>query len=508
MVSRKVLVIDDEASIRHSLIGALGDEGYQVIIAASGKDGLEAIRIERPDVVLLDIWMPDLDGIETLKLIKTEWSDQIVIMMSGHGNIETAVKATKLGAFDFVEKPLSLERLLVLLQNVSSVQDLARENQALRKQLQKSRTMVGESPPMRQIQDLIKRVAPTTGSVLVTGENGTGKELVVRSIHQLSTRFNRPFVEVNCAAIPEELIESELFGHEKGAFTGATQLRRGKFDLANGGTLFLDEIGDMSLKTQAKILRILQEQKFERVGGSQTISVDVRIIAATNKDLRTEIAQGHFREDLFYRLNVIAFAVPPLRERVQDIPVLTQHFLTEFCAAHGRSMRGLTHEAMQVLCAYTWPGNVRELRNLIERVIILTLETEEGKLISAAHLLDHLQDDAFSLRINPGLKARVTEGRDGAWAPSLCPAGTHPGMKPGVSLASMREERTISDLVVVPQKTDGEGKNLRDARQEFEKTFILKTLKKNEWNISKTAQILGVERSHLHRKIKSYGIES
>jgi two-component system nitrogen regulation response regulator NtrX len=391
-------------------------------------------------------------------------------MMSGHGNIETAVKATKLGAFDFIEKPLSLERLLVLLQNVSNVQDLARENQALRKHLQKNRLLVGESASLRQIQDLIRRVAPTTGSVLVTGENGTGKELVVQSIHSLSPRFNKPFVEVNCAAIPEELIESELFGHEKGSFTGATQLRRGKFDLAHGGTLFLDEIGDMSLKTQAKILRILQEQKFERVGGSQTISVDVRVIAATNKDLRLEILNGNFREDLFYRLNVIAFVVPPLRDRTVDIPLLTEHFLKEFCAAHGRSRRALSSEATQVLNAYPWPGNVRELKNLIERVVILTSETEEGKTITAAHLLDHLQDDAFSLR--------------------------------------MREEGALEFSA---GRTDGQviaGKNLRDARQEFEKTFILKTLKKNEWNISKTAQILGIERSHLHRKIKSYGIEA
>ncbi|MEO5971067.1 MAG: sigma-54 dependent transcriptional regulator [Bdellovibrionia bacterium] len=469
-MSRKVLVIDDEASIRQSLTGALNDEGYQVLVAASGKEGIEAVRSLRPDVVLLDIWMPDLDGIETLRLIKSEWSDQIVIMMSGHGNIETAVKATKLGAFDFIEKPLSLERLLVLLQNVSNVQDLARENQALRKHLQKNRLLLGESLAIRQIQDLIRRVAPTTGSVLVTGENGTGKELVVQSIHSLSPRFNKPFVEVNCAAIPEELIESELFGHEKGAFTGATQLRRGKFDLAHGGTLFLDEIGDMSLKTQAKILRILQEQKFERVGGSQTISVDVRIIAATNKDLRLEILNGNFREDLFYRLNVIAFVVPPLRDRNEDIPLLTQHFLKEFCAAHGRTIRDLSPEAAQVLNAYPWPGNVRELKNLIERVVILTPETEEGKTITAAHLLDHLQDDAFSLRMR----------EEGA-----------------LDFSSGRAEGQVET-----------GKNLRVARQEFEKTFILKTLKKNEWNISKTAQVLGIERSHLHRKIKSYGIET
>jgi two-component system nitrogen regulation response regulator NtrX len=263
-MSRVVLVVDDEASIRQSLTGALKDEGYRVVVAASGQEGLEAFRSDRPDTVLLDIWMPGMDGLETLKQIKAEAPDQVVIMMSGHGNIETAVRATKLGAFDFIEKPLSLERLLVLLQNSISVQDLTRENQALRKQVQKTHSLVGESAPMKQIQELIRRVGPTTGSVLITGENGTGKELVAHSVHAASPRFSKPFVEVNCAAIPEELIESELFGHERGAFTGATALRRGRFDLANGGTLFLDEIGDMSLKTQAKILRILQEQKFER----------------------------------------------------------------------------------------------------------------------------------------------------------------------------------------------------------------------------------------------------
>jgi two-component system nitrogen regulation response regulator NtrX len=463
-------VVDDEVSIRQSLTGALKDEGYRVALAASGKECLDAIRSDRPDVVLLDIWMPEMDGIEALRQIKSEWSDQTVIMMSGHGNIETAVRATKLGAFDFIEKPLSLERLLVLLQNVSGVQDLARENQALRKQVQKNRMLVGESSAMKQIQELIRRVAPTTGSVLITGENGTGKELVAQSVHALSSRFNKPFVEVNCAAIPEELIESELFGHEKGAFTGATQLRRGKFDLANGGTLFLDEIGDMSLKTQAKILRILQEQKFERVGGAQTISVDVRIVAATNKDLKTEIQNGNFREDLFYRLNVIPFVVPPLRDRKEDISLLAKHFLKEFSIAHGRAMREFSPEAIQVLLAYPWPGNVRELKNLIERMVILTTEAEDGQILTAAHLLRNLQDDTFSVRME--------EQR------------FHP--------PSAVEDPAISFI----------GKNLRDARQEFEKEFILKTLKDNDWNISKTAQVLGIERSHLHRKIKSYGIEA
>jgi two-component system nitrogen regulation response regulator NtrX len=466
-MSKQVLIIDDEASIRQSLGAALRDEGFKITAAASGREGMDFLRAEKFDVVFLDIWMPEMDGIEVLRQIKVEWPDQFVIMMSGHGNIETAVKAVKNGAFDFVEKPLSLERVLVLMQNASSVQDMARENTALRKQVQKNKMLVGESQPLKNIQGLIKRVAPTTGSVLITGENGTGKELVAHSIHALSPRYNKPFVEVNCAAIPEELIESELFGHEKGAFTGATQLRRGKFDLAHGGTLFLDEIGDMSLKTQAKILRILQEQKFERVGGAQTISVDVRIVAATNKDLKAEIHKNQFREDLYYRLNVIPFVVPPLRDRSGDIPLLAAHFLKEFASSHGRPQLLLSPEALEVLTHYSWPGNVRELRNLIERIVILTPESDEGRQVSAATMLNHLNDESLSSR----------------FATPVSPGG--PEDSPSLS-----------------------GKNLKDARTEFEKDFIIHTLEQNEWNISRTAQVLGIERSHLHRKIKSFGIET
>lgn len=464
-MSRCIMIIDDERAILESLSAALKDEGFRVLLAKNGKDGIECIKGEKPDLVLLDIWMAEFDGLETLKEIKANWPELMVIMMSGHGNIETAVKATKLGAYDFVEKPLSLERILVLLQNALSTQALARENQMLRQQIQKSKILVGDSEAMKEVQNLIQSVAPTTGSVLISGENGTGKELVAHAIHTLSPRFNRGFVEVNCAAIPEELIESELFGHERGAFTGATHLKRGKFDLAHCGTLFLDEIADMSLKTQAKILRILQEQKFERVGGSQTLSVDVRIVAATNKDLKTEISKGNFREDLYYRLNVIPFHIPPLRERKDDISLLARHFIKEFSAAHGRQTRELTNEALEVLLAYSWPGNVRELRNLVERLVILTSAKLEGNPIMASDILQNLKDEVESLKIK--LEPQTT--------------AVNAAMKNFVTL--------------------------KDARQEFERDFILKTLKEQEWNVSKTAQVLGVERSHLHRKIKSYGLE-
>lgn len=456
-MAKTILIIDDEPSILSTLSAALDDEGYKVKTAQNGELGLEMLRKMGADLVILDIWMPEMDGIETIKKIKAEFPSQLVIMMSGHGNIETAVKAVKLGAFDFVEKPLSLERILVLIQNALGVQDLATENQALRKQVtQKNRALLGDSPSMKTIRELIKRVAPTTGSVLITGENGTGKEVVAQSIHALSTRFHKPWIEVNCAAIPEELIESELFGHEKGSFTGATQLKRGKFDLANGGSIFLDEIGDMSLKTQAKILRILQEQKFERVGGSQTIEVDVRVIAATNKDLKAEIARGQFREDLFFRLNVVPFVVPPLRERIEDIPVLASHFLREYAHMHAKKERALSPESIKLLAEYSWPGNVRELKNLMERIMILTAESEDGKPITPSDLFGHL---------------------------------------------------SVGQAPVVTVAAGGTGKSLRDARADFEREFILKTLKENDNNISKTAAILGVERSHLSRKIKSFGVE-
>lgn len=465
-MSRTILVVDDELSIRTTLSAALSDEGYLVESVPGGTEALAWLKGHRADVVLLDIWMPGMDGLEALKLIRVEHPDQIVLIMSGHGTIETAVKATKLGAYDFIEKPLSLERLLVLLQNCLSAADLARENQALRKQVQKSKILVGNSSQLQMIKELIRRAAPTTGSVLITGENGTGKELVAHSIHALSTRFNKPFIEVNCAAIPEELIESELFGHERGAFTGASQLRRGKFDLAHGGTLFLDEIGDMSLKTQAKILRILQEQKFERVGGQQTLTVDVRIVAATNKDLKQAIQRGQFREDLYYRLNVIPILMPPLRDRLEDLPVLCDHFLREFSQAHSRPLRGLSGAALDLLKTYSWPGNVRELKNLIERIIILTPQSQEGAEIEPADLFPYLHEDTV----------RVAQPADSS-----------------------------EDYALTTSQSSG--KNLRDARSDFERDFIVKTLKDHEWNVARAAQILGIERTHLYRKLKTFGIE-
>ena len=465
-MSRTVLIIDDEKSIRETLSAALKDEGYRVTTAASGREGIECLRSVKPEAVILDIWMPELDGLETLKLIKIEFPDQAVIMMSGHGTIETAVKATKLGAYDFLEKPPSLERVLLLLQNVFVAQDLARENVALRKQIRRQRNLIGKSEGMSHILDLVQRVAPTTGSALITGENGTGKELVAQSIHALSPRFSKPFVDINCAAIPEELIESELFGHERGAFTGATSLKRGKFDLANGGTIFLDEIGDMSLKTQAKILRILQEQKFERVGGTVSISVDVRVVAATNKDLKEEIRRGQFREDLYYRLNVIPFHIPPLRERTVDIPELVAHFMAEFSMGYGRKPRAFSEAAMTSLKAYSWPGNVRELKNIVERLLILTPDSEDGTEVPVELILRHLGVESVS----PSAIGRHDE--------------------------ASKTPPTTSSL-----------RSLRDARHEFERDFILKTLREQNWNVSKAAQVMGVERSHLHKKMKMFSIE-
>ena len=449
-----ILIVDDEQSIRESLTGILQDEGFSTCTAENGEQATKVLSEEKPDLVLLDIWMPGMDGMETLQKIREIYPDQLVIMMSGHGTIETAVRATKLGAYDFIEKPLSIEKLLLCIQNANKIGKLVEENKELKARIGKEHEMIGQSKPIKDLKKQIKVAAPTSGWILITGENGTGKELVARSIHHHSKRAERPFIEVNCAAIPEELIESELFGHEKGSFTGATTQRRGKFDQANEGTLFLDEIGDMSLKTQAKVLRILQERKFERVGGNKTIEVDVRVIAATNKDLEAEIAEGNFREDLFYRLNVIPFHVPPLRERKADIPHLAKHFLEYFCRQESRETKTLDDESLEIFKSYSWPGNVRELKNLIERLAIMT----PGETITK----EQLPQSMYSKRISNGKHQAA------------------------VSLASA---------------------TVRNAKEEFEKEFLINKLEENDWNVSRTAEAIEIERSNLHRKIKSYGIE-
>jgi len=451
-----ILIVDDEQSIRDSLTGILQDEGFLPVTAANGEEALVRLREEKPDLVLLDIWMPGMDGLATLARIRDYLPEQLVIMMSGHGTIETAVRATKLGAHDFIEKPLSLEKLLLCIQNALRINQLVEENRELKAKIAKEYEMIGASAAILELKRQIEIVAPTSGWALITGENGTGKELVARAIHTLSARSGKPFIEVNCAAIPEDLIESELFGHEKGSFTGATAQRRGKFDLANEGTLFLDEIADMSLKTQAKVLRILQERKFERVGGSRTIEVDVRVIAATNKDLQQQIAAGLFREDLYYRLNVIPFHVPPLRSRREDVALLASHFLEVFCRKEGREAKTLDESAMDSLKRYPWPGNVRELKNLIERLVIMVptrVITREQLGLPATQALPVAADDAAA---QAGLMAADT---------------------------------------------------FREAREEFEKEFLLRKLEEYDWNVSKTAEAIEIERSNLHRKIRSYGIE-
>ncbi len=450
---KHILVVDDEESIRQSLEGILKDEGFKTTFAGNGEECLQMITTEDPDLVLLDIWMPGIDGLETLKRVKQTRPQQLVIMMSGHGTIETAIKATRLGAFDFIEKPLSLEKVLLTIENALKVGQLVAENNALKEKLARDYQMIGESPAIKKLKQQIKVAAPSSGWVLITGENGTGKELVARAIHQQSVRSAKPFVEVNCAAIPEELIESELFGHEKGAFTGATAARRGKFDQANGGTLFLDEIGDMSLKTQAKILRILQEHTFERVGGNRTIEVDVRVIAATNKNLMHEIKTGNFREDLYFRLNVLPFMVPTLRSRKEDIPLLCHHFLNFFCSKESRERKTISEDAQLCMMAYDWPGNVRELKNLIERLVI---------------------------------------------------------MSPGAVIKRSDLPQDISNVPTDDKKAMAIAEDLPDSYKEakeiFEAQFLIEKLKKNNWNISRTAEEIGLERSNLHRKIKYYQI--
>jgi two-component system nitrogen regulation response regulator NtrX len=442
--------VDDEPGVRTSLSGVLRDEGYSVEAVSSGEACLDRVARGPVDLIVLDVWLPGMDGLATLARLKERQIDAQVVLISGHGNIESAVRAIKMGAFDFVEKPLSLEKTVLVVRNALNQRILEAENRALRARVDRHLTMIGESYAMRQLREQVAMAAPTNGRVLVYGENGTGKELVARTIHSLSRRRTATFVEINCAAIPEELIESELFGHVRGAFTGAVADRRGKFEVADGGTIFLDEIGDMSLKTQAKVLRVLQEQTMEAVGGTARIKVDVRVVAATNKDLQSEIRAGRFREDLYFRLNVIPIFVPALRDRQDDIPLLADHFMAEFAREYGRRQKRFDAGARSVVQYYPWPGNVRELRNVIERLMIMV----PGDEISAADL---------------GFLDSGGAGR-----------------------------------VVTPETPDR--RTLHEARDQFERDLILRTLAEQQGNMSRTADVLGVERSNLYRKMKAFGI--
>jgi two-component system nitrogen regulation response regulator NtrX len=442
----RILVVDDESAIRRSLSGILIDEGFETTLAEDGERALAAVRERAPDLVLLDIAMPGRDGSSVLEELRRTHPLLPVVMMSGHGTIETAVRATQLGAFDFIEKPLSLDKLLLTLRHALEKGRLERENRELRAKSLRAHEILGESARIQKLKEQIAQAAPTNGWVLISGENGTGKEMVAKQLHLQSKRANGPFGEVNCAAIPEELIESELFGHEKGAFTGAIAQKRGKFELAHGGTIFLDEIADMSLRTQAKILRILQEHKFERVGGTDTIEVDVRVIAATNKSLEREIEKGRFREDLYYRLNVIPFHVPPLRERREDIPLLAEAFVREACDEAALPPKTLDAKALALLVAYPWPGNVRELKNFVTRVVLMT----SGARIQPVDLPAEIQD-----RPRSGRKKR------GA---------------------------------------------LEEARLEFERRFLLERLQEHAGSISRTAAAVGIARESLSRKLRALKI--
>ena len=455
-MSKKILVIDDEKSILETLSGILADEGFTPVCLDSAESGLKHLRSEAVDLVLLDIWMPGMDGLEALKKIKEDYPELQVIMISGHGTIETAVQATKMGAFDFVEKPLSYDKIVLAIKNGLRFSNLERENIILRQKTGRKPSLTGNSPALKSLKEQIERVAPTEAWVLIRGEHGTGKELVAQTIHSLSGRSTKPMVEVNCAAIPEELIESELFGHEKGSFTGAQSSKRGKFDQADGGMLFLDEIGDMSLKTQAKILRILQEQTFERVGGNQTIQVDVRVLAATNKNLEEEIEKGNFRADLFWRLNVVPIMVPLLRERKEDIPLLVADFVEDF-SHKGLGKKNFTQEALAVMMRHNWPGNVRELRNFVERLAIMSPDNE-------------ISDKTVEKFLHQGISLQET-GKDAA--------------------------------IIHPYRNQ----NFKEAKREFEQEYLLLKLSENKNNITQTAELLGMERSYLHKKLKSLNIE-
>ncbi len=459
----RVLVVDDDPRIVSSVGLALrtAEPAFEVVPASGGREGLERALSGAVDAVLLDLAMPDMDGLEVLRRLQAAGSSVPVLVLSGQGSIEKAVAAVKLGAFDFIEKPPTADRLVVALANALRYARLADEHARLKAERAARDPLLGDSPAMAALLERVRRAAPTAGRVLITGENGTGKELVARALHEWSSRRDRPFVKVNCAAVPTELIESELFGHERGAFTSAVRTRKGKFEQADGGTLFLDEVGDMPPAMQAKLLRVLQEGEFERVGGNETIRVDVRVVAATNKDLAAEIRAGRFREDLFYRLNVVPLHVPPLRERPGDIPTLAAHFLEAACREHGRRPKRLAPGALARLAAHPYPGNVRELKNLIERLVILT----PGETIEAADVSAALGEPA---------EEWPEEASAGPAAGEAAPEA-----QPGGLYARLREA---------------------------ERAFILAQLEADDWRIAAAARHLGLERSHLYKKMRAHGI--
>lgn len=452
-LTTKILIIDDEAPIRDVLSASLRDEGYQISLAHDGESGIQAIRDTQPDIVFLDIWMPGkYDGIEVLNLARKEFPHVEFVMISGHGTIETAVKATKLGAWDFIEKPLSMDKILIVISNILSYQQQKEEKALLLNKLRKSIALIGEAPAIVATKQIIARVAPTNSWILIQGEAGTGKELVAQNIHYMSSRASRPFVEINCGGIPEDLQDAEIFGIEKGAMPGVERTKKGKLDLAMGGTLYIAEIGEMNLGTQAKLLQYLDSRKYSRVGGAEAIANDVRVIAASSKDLEKEVRAGRFREDLYYRLNVIPFRVPALREHPEDIPVLVSYFSDNVSRESGYPKKAFSEKGIEKMLAYQWPGNVRELKNFIERVYILT----PGDFV-----------DVHDLRF--------------------------------AGLIDKEDEKAVEmqDL-----------STFREARAQFEKDYLLRKIGENNGNISRTAEVIGLERSYLHRKIKAYGIDT
>src|SRR5438552_3176650 len=447
-MSESILIVDDERGIRETLTAVLCDEGFAAEAVESGEECLQALGRRAYGCVLLDVWLPGINGLETLRRMRESNSDAAVVIISGHGNIETAVRATKLGAFDFIERPLSIEKTVVTVRNALRQRELERANAEMAAELSEEYAMVGESVAMRALRKQIAVVAPTDGRVLISGESGAGKELVARAIHAQSRRAAAPFVEINSAAIPEELIESELFGHVKGAFTGATAAKKGKFELADGATLFLDEVSDMSANVQAKVLRVLEEQRFEPVGSNTPINVDVRVIAATNKRLDEEIEKGTFRSDLFFRLNVIPFEVPPLRERIEDVPLLIDHFNQRFATAYGKKPKKFETQAIEIMQRYSWPGNIRELRNTIERVMIM----HQNHRVGVKNL------PAFGDAEPPASSYRF---------PSF-----------------------------------------KEAIDAYHHEFIVRKLDQPGGNVSRLSELMGIDRSHLYRRMRALGIGS